>query len=265
MLDFSRLDRSAVVAHQINDRYGPISEKLIRAFYRNILAPGDAAADVGVHYGFHLFGMRDCVGDSGVVYGIEANIERYAALLKRLSNQGLANVHLLNIAAANEEGFRDFFINRTHTGRSGLAENRKAQSDEIEKITVYAAPLSAVIPKKQRLKFMKIDIEGGEFPALLGAKSIVQNSQMLIVFEGKLSLSAAKFGFPVEMVGEYMRELGYCVSDLFGNPVDPATGTGGFGWNFVAGPSNDETRTTIARALTEAWIEALAGTDNGSQ
>jgi FkbM family methyltransferase len=251
------LDKAAVFAHQANDRFGPISERLIRAFYRSILAPGDAAVDVGVHYGFHLFGMRDCVGDGGLVYGIEANIERYAALLKRLSNRGITNVHLLNIAAANEEGFRDFFINRTHTGRSGLAENKKASSDEIEKVAVYAAPLSCVLPKKRRMKFMKIDIEGGEFPALLGAKSVIEESQMLIVFEGKLSLSAAKFGFPAEMVGEYMRELDYCVFDLFGNPVD-STGAGGFGWNFVAGPHNDAARANIGRALTDAWSKALA-------
>ena len=260
MLDFSRLDRAAVVAHQSNDRFGPISEKLIRAFYRSILAPGDAAVDVGVHYGFHLFGMRDCVGDGGLVYGIEANVERYVAMLKRLSNQGITNVHVLNIAAANEEGFRDFFVNRTHTGRSGLAENRKAPSDEIEKITVYAAPLSSVLPKKRQFKFMKIDIEGGEFPALLGAKSIIEASQMLVVFEGKLSLSAAKFGFPAEMVGEYTHELGYCVFDLFGNPVDSSSGAGGFGWNFVAGPGDDAGRARIARALTDAWAEALTDT-----
>jgi FkbM family methyltransferase len=258
VLDFSRLDKAAVVAHQANDRFGPISETLIRAFYKSVLVPGDAVVDVGVHYGFHLFGMRDCVGDGGLVYGIEANIERYAALLKRLSNRGITNVHLLNIAAANEEGFRDFFINRTRTGRSGLAENKKVSSDEIEKIVVYAAPLSSILPKKRRLKFVKIDIEGGEFPALLGAKSVIEDSQMLIVFEGKLSLSAAKFGFPTEMVGEYMRELHYCVFDLFGNPVDSTTGTGGFGWNFVAGPDNDAARASVGRALTDAWSKVLA-------
>jgi FkbM family methyltransferase len=258
LLDYSLLDGTKVATHQAADRYGPVSEKLIRAFYREILSPGDAAMDVGVHFGFHLLGMRDCVGDDGLVIGIEANIERYAAILKRIAKQGMTNVYLLNVAAAGEEGFRPFFVNQTHTGRSSLVENKKAATDVVKEITVYATPLDSVLPTTFRPKFVKMDIEGAEFPALRGARNTVENAQPLIVFEGKLSLSAAKFGFQKEMVAEFLQGIGYRVFDLFGNPVDPLSWTGGFGWNYIAGPDNDSVRETIAGALTAAWIHVLA-------
>lgn len=258
MLDFSRLNEVEVESYRPNERFGPISENIIRAFYQDILAPGDVAVDVGVHYGVHLFSMRECVGDTGLVYGIEANVERYAAVLKRLSNQGRTNVQLLHLAAAHEEGFRDFFVNRTHSGYSGLVANKKLPTDTIEQVTVFATALSAVIPRKLRPKFMKIDIEGAEFPALLGAKETIVNSRMLIIFEGKLTMSAEKFGYQTERVAEFIHDIGYCVFDLFGNPIGLAAWTGGFGWNFVAGPDNEAARKTMAQALTQAWVNVLA-------
>jgi len=261
LLDYSRVSNDAVAANQPPNRFGPISEKLIRGFYESILSPGDAAVDVGVHYGVHLFGMRDCVGDSGLVYGVEANVQRYAAILKQLANRRMTNVHLLNVAAANVEGFTDFFVNRSFSGYSGLAENRKTPQDIIEKIQVYAEPLSSVIPRNLRPKFMKIDIERGEFPALLGARKMIEDAGTVIVFEGSLNQSATKFGLDTGQVDEYVRDIGYRVFDLFGNPIDITSWTGGFGWNYVAGPDNDATQGTIARALTDSWIKVLAQAD----
>ncbi|HEY5238854.1 MAG TPA: FkbM family methyltransferase [Rhizomicrobium sp.] len=257
MLDFNQVDEAAVKTYCSPDRFGPVSEKLIQNFYEGVLSPGDVALDIGVQYGVHLFGMRSSVGNHGFVLGIEANVERYAAMLKAVSNKGLTNVYLLNVAASNVEEPKDFFLNRTHSGRSSLVENRLTPSDVIEKHRVYAMRIDSLIPKTIKPAFMKMDIEGGEFPALLGAKELINSSGMVIVFEGALTSSARKFGLTDESVAAYMRDIGYSVFDLFGNAIDLASWSGARGWNFIAVKNDATLKAKIADALTSAWTMIL--------
>lgn len=243
-------------------RFTTASEELIRGFYEALLAEGDCAVDVGVHYGRHMFPLCARVGAAGLVYAIEANVERYAALLKQIRDRELANVHLLHIAAADTEGFRDFFINRTNSGRSGLRENKATPDDVLEKGRVFAAPLSSILPKSRPPRFMKIDIEGAEFPALVGALKVIQSAAPVIVFEGSLFESADLFGYSRERVREFIRTLGYRIFDLFGNEIDLEGWGGGVGWNFIAAKANDAVREQISHALAASWARLLASSEN---
>jgi FkbM family methyltransferase len=259
VLDYSRVEKSSVEAHKAKDRFGPISERLIRSIYESFLQAGDTCIDVGVHFGTHLFPMRNCVGDQGHVFGVEANPERYVAILKRICRQRLANVHVVNVAASDHEALEDFYINQSRTGRSGLRENKLSPSDIVQKVTAYAAPLSVIVPANLEPKFIKIDIEGAEFPALLGARDLLNRATPLVVFEGRLSVTAPKFGFSMASVEQYFREIGYCVFDLFGQEIDLTTWSGGHGWNFIAGHDDAVTRNVIADKLTEGWLATLTG------
>jgi FkbM family methyltransferase len=257
LLDFVRLDRSAVVSFRSSSAFGPISEKLIQAFYEQVLSEGDTAVDIGVHYGRHLFPMRDCVGRTGLVYGVEANAERYIAMLKRIAKKNLTNVHLINVAASDKDDYCDFYVNKSHSGRSGLRNNKLSALDDVQKIGVHTAPLSVILPRSLRPRLMKLDIEGAEFCALLGAQAVIERSNAIVVFEGNLARTALDFGFSAVTVEGYIRRIGYAVFDLFGNAIDLATGNGGFGWNFVMGLNDEPTRGLIGRALTAAWANVL--------
>ena len=258
MLDFNRLDQAAVRAYARPDKYGPISEKLIRALYEDLLVAGDAAIDVGVNYGIHLFEMARCVGEKGLVIGIEANVERYGALLKRIAHDNLTNISLLNVAAADSEGFCDFFVNRSYSGWSSRNEHhRRTEEDVIEKVRAYAVELSRVIPVRINPRFIKIDIEGGEFPALLGMRQLMLRAQPIVVFEGALTKSAEQFGFPRGAVPEFFNRLKYVAADLFGELIDPADWRPGAAWNFVAFRSAAGESERVATALTNAWIKVL--------
>src|SRR5215467_4847832 len=183
MLDFAHVNEAGVRSYMQPGRYGPASEKIIRGLYQEILGPGSVAIDVGVNYGIHLFEMSKCVGEHGLAIGIEANVERYAALLKRIA-QGMDNVRLLNVAAANSDGFCDFYVNRSFSGWSSLNEHHRRNPDDvIERVRAYAVRLSTVIPVSVKPAFIKIDIEGGEFPALLGLRQILERSGPDVVFE----------------------------------------------------------------------------------
>ena len=258
LLDYTRLDRAEVSRHWAKAKLQPVFNGLIRAFYEAVLTPGAAAIDVGVHYGHHLFPMRDCVGESGIVFGIEANVERYVAIQKRIANRNLINVHLLNVAASDTQRVADFYVNMTHTGRSGLRDNRANENDDVRKLSVYTVPISSVIPRSIAPAFIKIDIEGAEFPALVGAKDVMMRGGAIVVFEGRLATTAPQFGFSARDVEAFAKDIDYAMFDFFGNAMAPGSETDGIGWNYVLCPNDAARRARVAGGLTEAWLKVLA-------
>jgi hypothetical protein len=168
------------------------------------------------------------------------------------------NVRLLNVAAANSDGFCDFFINRSYSGWSSLNEqHRRTPSDAIEKVRAYAVPLSAVIPVSARPAFIKIDIEGGEFPALLGSRKLLERCRPVVVFEGDLTKSAINFNLPADMPGQFLAELGYRVHDLFGLRIDPHHWKTTVAWNFIAFKDEPTQQERVANALNNAWSKLI--------
>ncbi len=258
MLSLSKLDKVELASYADAEHFGPASENLIEGVYRELLVEGDCAIDIGVNYGRHLLPLRACVGDTGTVYGVEANPELCVAMFKRLAQQGIGNVHLLNIAAMDREGYCDFYLNRSYSGRSSRTERRHTAEDVIQRISVYGARLSTLIPPAGRPTFIKLDIEGGEFPALLGASELLTRAASVLIFEGNLHRSAEQFGHAPDEVAAYFDALGYAVCDLFGKRVDLARWRNATGWNFVAFRDDAQTAARVGDALTRSWSRLLA-------
>lgn len=59
------------------------------------IAPGQRVADIGAGDGYFSFLLAEAVGPGGIVYAVEVDDEALAALERRVSEQGAANVRVV--------------------------------------------------------------------------------------------------------------------------------------------------------------------------
>lgn len=240
----------------------PDLEELIAAIYAAYLRPGDIALDIGVNHGVHLVRMAELVGSGGQVIGVEPvpAFSRHARERLVAGGRDLASrVVMHDCAVGAEAGHADFFVTSiTDGGLSGLRLRSVIADAPFERIRVDVRTLDALLPDGP-VRFVKIDIEGGEYDALRGAPRLLAQ-QPVIAFEFDRSAPAA-FGFEADDLHTLLVDAGYRIHDIFGIEVDSGDALmNAMVWNFLAIPRDLDPGAIIApaQALLESRNHALA-------
>jgi FkbM family methyltransferase len=194
-------------------------EGLVRDIYISILRPGDVALDVGVNCGDHLLQMAPAVGPTGLVIGIEAAPAMLDITRELLVRTGLDKDHhivLHNVAVSDKVGITKFHFVRTAPGLSSLAERAVSQACAVEILECQVTTIDNLLTSvDRRISFVKLDIEGSEYHALLGAKQLLERDRPPIVFEFD-QMSPTYFGFSREDLLNLFHKSGYEIIDFFG-------------------------------------------------
>ena len=227
MLDDTTLEHLFACARK--DSY--FFELIIRRVYEAILSPGDTAVDGGACAGIHTIPMARRVGATGRVHAVEALPNHADGLAKRLAAKSLQQVTLHRVALSNEAGITEFVCVKTHPSRSGLRKldlSHLPDPSETETLQVKRVRLDDILPSgTTSWKFCKLDLEGGEFHALMGAASSIEKHKPYIVFENGREKAAGPYGYTRDEWFALFDRLGYAVFDLFGRPFTPASWRGG--------------------------------------
>jgi FkbM family methyltransferase len=174
------------------------------AFARSISA-GDVVIDCGAHVGFYTLLASSLVGRAGRVIALEPVTENIAYLSEHLRLNHIENVTVIEAAVSNQDDSVRF--------RSGPGSTMGCISDEGE-YTVRALQLDSLLPclETTSVAVIKMDIEGGEFRALQGAKVLLTKHQPKIFL--------ATHGSEVHRdCCEYLLSLGYELSAVTGESV----------------------------------------------
>jgi FkbM family methyltransferase len=205
------------------DPVGEFFERIIELTYRHILKKGDLAIDCGANRARHTLPMAECVGVTGKVIAIEAIPELARALRKTLPR----HAKVVEKALTHECGEIEFNWVRACDGRSGIypLSLRPEWLASIETIRVPSTTLDLVAPRMgvirwwvPRVRFIKLDLEGGEYHAIQGGTLTVKRDAPFLVFENSRQLAAGIFGYTKENWFTQFANLGYSTYDLFGRP-----------------------------------------------
>ena len=138
--------------------------------------PADVVVDVGCHIGAfcHLAAERG----AGTVLGFEPNRENYALAQVNLAGRPSVTVHNAAIWRSDVEPEPLRFIPGPYAENTGEGSVLFAdapwepQLEQLSEHEVAAVPLDEALTPYQRIRLLKLDAEGAEFPILLTSRAL---------------------------------------------------------------------------------------------
>ncbi|MBX3670105.1 MAG: FkbM family methyltransferase [Rhodocyclaceae bacterium] len=241
---------------------GEFFEYIIKALYTSVLKEGNMAIDGGANQGRHTFPMAKLVGNGGLVLGFEALPDYAARLRTALAAANVSNATIVNKAIGSRIGTTEFTFVPDCAGMSGIKERQgipETAKKNITQIQVQLTTMDAELnefPPDRIVRFVKLDLEGGEYDALRGAEFIMRYHQPLIVFEHAFDWSTKLYGYDKESWYDLFSRTGYSLFDLFGRPFAQANwGRRDTPWYMVAAKRIDDVE-FVQRTLP-ALIEVI--------
>jgi FkbM family methyltransferase len=220
------------------DHYlGGVYEEVIRAFYMKHLCHGEIAVDCGSEVGYHSLALADAVGSRGLVYAIDARIES-ARQIKKKMGTFQKNILIYTCALSDWDGETSFTAVHGLPGWSSLFPYEKYPREvALRERTVKVRRLDDIIAPPHAVKFIKLDIEGGEYHALLGAEKIVSRHKPVIVFENGGISAANRYHYLLVDFVNYFKRHEFMLFDIIGEKFSPEfLITQHFVNNFIAVP-----------------------------
>jgi len=150
--------------------------------------PGKVAYDVGANIGLVTLFLARCVGEKGLVIAFEPTPPNAERLMENVQLNKLSNVRLYRVALGDTEAV----IKIAHcpdspgiaTLREDLAQGYRRRYS-LQEFQVEVVPLDTLVARESLPlpDFLKIDIEGYEYPMLLGARQTIQRARPMIFVE----------------------------------------------------------------------------------
>jgi FkbM family methyltransferase len=141
--------------------------------FERTITPGSVVFDLGGHVGFYTLLASELVGPTGKVYVFEPVPRNIYFLKEHLRLNRADNVTVLEAAVAHKSGVMSFDegpdSSMGHLASDGKLQVKTVALDEL--ITMGEIPVP---------DYMKLDIEGAELLALLGSKSMLEESHPTI-------------------------------------------------------------------------------------
>lgn len=200
----------------------------VEGFARAVLRPGDSAIDVGANVGFHTLTFASAVGAEGAVLSFEPGTTQRRFLERSIELNGWSGIVSLRKVALGASPQVDAVF---HDGPGvGLTSSllRHVQVAVTGASAVTVSTLDVEIQGwrvDQRLRLLKIDVEGSELDVLAGAQQVFSERApaFLIAEFGALADNAAlmsaitQLGYePVQLIDDAIVPRDMNLSDLVG-------------------------------------------------
>lgn len=160
-------------------------DRLTRSIMRKVIMKDTNCIDIGCHKG-EMLDLILSMAPDGIHYAFEPIPAMYNELLARYNGSTCVKPYAL----ADYNGESEFQFIRNDPAYSGLKKRSYDIKDpDIEVIRVEVKRLDDIIGAGHKVGFIKIDVEGGEFGVLKGARELIVRDKPVIIFECGLGAS----------------------------------------------------------------------------
>jgi FkbM family methyltransferase len=158
-----------------NIEYDRLTAKIIK----DNLNTNSNCIDVGSHKG-EILELMLKYAPNGKHYAFETIPYLFTELQKKYAN----NAEVFSCALSDNEGESSFQLVKNAPAYSGIKKRRYDISNpDIEEINIEKRKLDKIISPEKKIDLIKIDVEGGEFDVLKGARQLLKRDKPIIVFE----------------------------------------------------------------------------------
>jgi len=151
-------------------------------FIKKSINKGDVFIDIGANIGIHSLFASNLVGEKGKVISFEPFSINYNSLIKNISLNNSRNIVLEKLAISAKESLVNIFYN-CKDYNFGMASSYLTNYTNSEKVKSTTLDLYLKNKSFDRIDFIKLDIEGGEYPALLGMKNSLKKYHPILLVE----------------------------------------------------------------------------------
>ena len=154
---------------------------LINRLFDKEMCKDEVVIDAGAYNGDTVKKFSSYFGRAlKKIYAIEPSIEMQEPLERMIANLCLCNVEILPYALSDKDAVVEFNYISNDAYKSFIQGSTDIASKIIhnaKKYQVVLKKLDDIIPVKEKITYIKMDIEGAEYSALLGARRIIQKDK----------------------------------------------------------------------------------------
>jgi FkbM family methyltransferase len=196
------LDPSEFVQSQIY--YIGYYELFLARFFCKLVTPGVTLADIGAHIGqYTLLAAHR----GALVHAFEPNPKNFEQLQHNLRLNHLSQVVVNSAAVADHVGTNTFYLpDESNTGSGSLQPALLASKRTTIVTTTTLDRYFEQVGAGPQL--IKMDIEGGELPALRGALGVLHASRPILLLEAS-EVSSRAFGYSPKDLIAFVSDLNY--------------------------------------------------------
>jgi FkbM family methyltransferase len=169
-------------------------------FCDRLIKPGDVVFDCGANQGIYACAFAALVGPSGKVIAIEPQDYAVAALRNNIRVNGFTNVTVEHAAVSDRVGSAVLDVSHGAVSASIIRDFDRQIAMSVPTVTL--AGVAERLDLK-RLDAVKMDVEGAEYLALTGAKTLLDRFKPKIILEAtpqetcwrKVTTLLARYGY----------------------------------------------------------------------
>jgi FkbM family methyltransferase len=175
-----------------------------------ILQEGDIFIDLGGNEGYFSILASFKVGNKGRVYCIEPQNRLWEIILRNANKNNCYNIKIVPFAIADKiEEVTISLSPSINTGSSTFVSEKRRLFWETQKINCTTLDCLFSVEQFTTIKLIKIDIEGYEYLALKGGRTLLENQVIKNIIIEFHSLQLEKLGQSTDDVIHFLNHYGY--------------------------------------------------------
>ncbi len=167
------LDKQDSLWLSINGVYEKFETELVKQKIKK----GDIVLDVGANIGYYTLIFAKLVGDTGKVFAFEPDPTNFQILKKNIALNGYKNVELIQKALSDKNQKVTLILNKQNTAGNYLSSKHQTSKNSIQIDAITTDDYFKNF--KQKIDFIKIDVEGAETMVLKGMSNSLSNNKNL--------------------------------------------------------------------------------------
>lgn len=169
---------------------------------REKIKPGMTVLDIGANIGFYTRLFSSLVTDRGKVYAFEPDTLNFRYLSREVED--CKNVILENAAVADSSGKITLFISDDIN-----IDHKTYDNGEMRRtVEVKSIRMDDYLTEKEKIDFIKIDIQGYDYFALKGCQELISRNPEIVIFGEFWPSALNDAGVNPESYIELLEELG---------------------------------------------------------